>query len=109
MGTATIGTLGTYQATRAGTLVECTIIAESIPVGSNLIVELRKNSYTSGNVLSSVLQVSTADSLTNGQKWVAVTGFSNTAIADGDYFVAHLTSVGSTTASLNAKVVLRYT
>jgi len=40
---------------------------------------------------------------------VAVTGFTNTAIADNDYFVAHLTSVGSTTAALNAKVVLRYT
>ena len=65
MGTSTIGTLGTYQATRAGTLAECTIIAESIPVGSNLIVELRKNSYTSGNVLSSTLQVATGDALTN--------------------------------------------
>lgn len=90
-------------------MAEVTIVSESIPVGSNLIVELRKNSYTTGNVLSTVLQITTTDTLTNGQKVVSITGFTSATIADGDYFVATLTSVGSTTAALNAKVVLRYT
>lgn len=109
LGQSTIGILGQYDATRAGTLAEVTLIAQSIPVGSNLTCELRKNSTTSGNVLSSTLQIATSDTLTNGQKVVSVTSFSSSSIADGDYFVAYLTSVGSTTPAINAKVIVRYT
>ena len=106
-----IGILGQYDATRAGTLTEVTIIADTLPVGSNLIGELRKNSTTSGNVLSTTLQVTTTESVTNWRYIGAtpVTTFSSSAIADGDVFYVVLTGVGSTTAALNPRVILRYT
>ena len=66
-GSATIGILGMYDATRTGTLQEVTIISDTRPVGSNLVAELRKNSTTSGNVLSSALQVTTTETATNGR------------------------------------------
>ncbi len=108
-GPNTIGILWQYQATRAGTLAEVTLTSDAIPVWSNLIAVLYKNSTTTGNVLNATLQVATSDSLTNGKKVVSVTSFTDTAIADGDYFTWYLTSVGSTTPWINAKLVIRYT
>ena len=109
-GSATIGILGMYDATRTGTLQEVTIISDTRPVGSNLVAELRKNSTTSGNVLSSALQVTTTETATNGRYvWSPISSFTSTAIAAGDVFYVVLTSVGSTTAALNARVILRYT
>ena len=96
---AIIGVLGTYVFDSSKTGSKYSITVDSIPIGSNLIVELRKNSYTSGNVLSSTLQIATTDTLTNGKKTVSITD-SDTYVA-GDYVVAYLTSVGSTTPALN--------
>lgn len=98
-GPAIIGVLWTYVFDSSKTGTKYTLTADSIPVWSNLIVELRKNSYTSGNVLSSTLQIATTDTLTNGKKTVSITD-SDSYIA-GDYIVAYLTSVGSTTPALN--------
>lgn len=109
MGTSVIGVLGKYDSTRTWILSKIELIAESIPVGSNLICELRKNSYTTWNVLSAVLQIATTDVLTNWKIYVSATWFTSTAIADGDYFVAYLSEVWSTTPAINAKVVLYYT
>ena len=64
-GSAIIGVLGSYVFDSSKTGTKYSLTADSIPVGSNLIVELRKNSYTSGNVLSSTLQIATTDTLTN--------------------------------------------
>lgn len=91
--------MGTYVFDSSKTGSKYSITVDSIPIGSNLIVELRKNSYTSGNVLSSTLQIATTDTLTNGKKTVSITD-SDTYVA-GDYVVAYLTSVGSTTPALN--------
>lgn len=98
-GTAIIGVLGTYVFDSAKTGSKYSITVDSIPVGSNLIFELRKNSYTTGNILSSVLQVATTDTLTNGKKTVSITD--TDSFVAGDYIVAYLTSVGSTTPALN--------
>lgn len=105
-GQAMIGILGTYIFTSAKTLARCSITADSIPTGSNLIVELRKNSSTSGNVLSSTLQIATSDTLTNGKKTVSITD--NDTFVAGDYVVAYLTSVGSTLPALNPVVTIDF-
>lgn len=45
-GTAIIGVLGSYVFDSSKTISKVTLTVDSIPVGSNCIVELRKNSYT---------------------------------------------------------------
>lgn len=108
-GLAMVGILGQFDATTAKTLAEVTIISDSLPVGSNLICELRKNSTSSGNILSSTLQVTTTESATNGRYvGTPVTSFTSAAIADGDVLYAVLTGVGSTTPAINARVILRF-
>lgn len=98
---AVIGVLWTMVFDASKTLSKCTITADSIPVGSNLIVELRKNSYTSWNLLSSTLQIATTDTLTNWKKSVSVTWFSTATVVDWDFVVVYLTSVWSTTPVIN--------
>jgi hypothetical protein len=106
---AVTGLLWRFDATTTGTLTEITLIADSLPVGSNVIAELRKNSTTSGNVLSSILQVTTAQWLTNGRYvGTPVTSFTSSAIADWDVFYLYLTSIGSTTPAQNVRAILRY-
>lgn len=96
---AIIGVLWVYVFDSSKTATKYTLTADSIPVGSNLTIELRKNSYTSGNVLSSTLSILTSDTLTNGKKTVSITD--SDSYVEGDYVVAYLTSVGSTTPALN--------
>jgi hypothetical protein len=106
-GPAVVGQLGRYTATRTGTLGSIRLVSDTLPVGSNVIAELRKNSTTSGNVLSATLQVTTSESATNGQYiGTAVSSFSSTAIAAGDVFNVVLTSVGSTTPGTNVRALL---
>jgi hypothetical protein len=106
-GPSVIGLLGRYTATRTGTLGSIRLVSDSLPVGSNCIAELRKNSTTSGNVLSATLQVTTTESATNGQYiGTAVSSFSSTAIAAGDVFYVYLTGVGSTTPASNVRALL---
>jgi hypothetical protein len=106
-GPAVIGQLGRYTATRTGTLGSIRLVSDTLPVGSNVIAELRKNSTTSGNVLSATLQVTTTESATNGQYiGTTVSTFSSTAIAAGDVFYVVLTSVGSTTPGTNVRALL---
>jgi hypothetical protein len=104
-----VGILGKFDATTAKTLAEVTIISDTLPVGSSLICELRKNSTSSGNILSSTLQVTTTESATNGRYvGTTVTSFTSASIADGDVLYATLTGVGSTTPATNARVILRF-
>ena len=106
---AIIGILWQYDASRAGILTEVTLISDTLPVGSNVIAELRKNSTTVGNVLSTTLQITTTEAATNGRYvGTPVTTFSSSAIADWDVFYLYLTSVGSPEA-LNVRAILRYT
>jgi hypothetical protein len=106
-GPAVTGILGRYTATRTGTLGSIRLVSDTLPVGSNCIAELRKNSTTSGNVLSSTLQITTTESATNGQYiGTAVSSFSSTAIAAGDVFYVVLTGVGSTTPANNVRALL---
>lgn len=108
-GVSLVGQLGKFDATTSKTLAEVTIISDSLPVGSNLICELRKNSTSSGNILSSTLQVTTTESATNGRYvGTPVTSFTSASIADGDVLYAVLTGVGSTTPAINARVILRF-
>lgn len=108
-GPAVVGILGKFDATTSKTLAEVTIISDTLPVGSNLICELRKNSTSSGNILSSTLQVTTTESATNGRYvGTPVTSFTSASIADGDVLYAVLTGVGSTTPASNARVILRF-
>jgi hypothetical protein len=109
-GPAIIGILGVFDAVEARTLAEVTLQCDTLPVGSNLIAELRKNNPASGNnVLSATLQVTTTEAATN-LRYVgtSVTSFLSTAIADGDVFYLVLTSVGSTTPATNPRAVMRY-
>lgn len=106
-GPAVIGILGRYTATRTGTLGSIRLVSDTLPVGSNCIAELRKNSTSSGNVLSATLQITTAESATNGQYiGTTVDSFSSTAIAAGDVFYVVLTGVGSTTPASNVRALL---
>ena len=106
---AFIWILWKYDASRTGTLTEVTLISDTLPVGSNVIAELRKNSTTAGNVLSTTLQITTTEAATNGRYvGTPVTTFSSSAIADWDVFYLYLTSVGSPEA-LNVRAILRYT
>jgi len=99
--------LGRYTSTRVGTLGSIRLVSDTLPVGSNLIAELRKSSPTSGNVLSATLQITTTEAATNGQYiGTVVSSFSSTAIAVGDVFYLVLTSVGSTTPAVNARAIL---
>lgn len=108
-GPAVIGILGKFDATTAKTIAEVTIVSDTLPVGSNCICELRKNSTTSGNILSSTLQVTTTESATNGRYvGTPVTSFTSASIADGDVLYAFLTGVGSTTPAANVRVILRF-
>jgi hypothetical protein len=108
-GPAVVGILGKFDATTAKTLAEVTVISDTLPVGSNLICELRKNSTSSGNILSSTLQVTTTESATNGRYvGTPVTSFTSAAIADGDVLYATLTGVGSTTPAVNPRLILRF-
>lgn len=106
-GLSVIGLLGSYTATRTGTLGSIRLVSDSLPVGSNCIAELRKNSTASGNVLSATLQITTTESATNGQYiGTTVSTFSSTAIAAGDVFYVYLTGVGSTTPASNVRALL---
>lgn len=106
-GPSVVGLLGRYTATRTGTLGSIRLVSDSLPVGSNCIAELRKNSTTSGNVLSATLQITTTESATNGQYiGTTVNTFSSTAIAAGDVFYVYLTGVGSTTPATNVRALL---
>lgn len=109
-GPAIIGILGVFDAVEARTLAEVTLACDMLPVGSNLIAELRKNSpLTGNNVLSATLQVTTTESATNGRYvGTPVTSFLSTAIADGDVFYLVLTGVGSTTPAMNPRAVMHY-
>lgn len=103
-----IWVLGVYTFTTAKTLSRCTIDVSSIPVWSNCIVELRKNSFTSWNILNATLQVATSDTLTNWKKTVSITSFTNASVAAWDYVVAYLTSVGSTTPAQDPVVYIDF-
>lgn len=106
-GPAIVGPIGSYTSTRTGTLVSIRLVSDTLPVGSNCIAEFRKNSTTSGNILSATLQITTAESATNGQYiGTAVTSFSSSAIAAGDVFYVYLTGVGSTTPASNVRALI---
>jgi hypothetical protein len=108
-GPSITGLLGSYTSTRTGTLGSIRLVADSLPVGTNCTAELRKNSPTSGNVLSATLQITTTESATNGQYiGTAVSSFSSTAIAAGDVFYVVLTYTGSsmTTPPANVRALL---
>jgi len=109
-GPAILGILGVFDAVEARTLAEVTLACDTLPVGSNLVAELRKNSpLTGNNVLSATLQVTTTEAATNGRYvGTPVTSFLSTAIADGDVFYAVLTGVGSTTPATNPRMISRY-
>jgi len=100
--------IGIFNATTSWTLTEVTLISDAIPVGADATLELRKNSYTSGSVLSSVLTIATTDTLTNWKKQVSTTSFTSATITDGDYFVAYLVTSWTTSPLMNAKCVIRY-
>lgn len=93
----------------AWTLVEAVLISDTLPVGSNVICELRKNNTFSWNVLNATCQITTTESITNTRyKWTPVTSFTSTAIADWDVLYAYLTSIGSTLPAQNVRLILRY-
>ena len=103
------GIVGTLDVTSPFTLSKATVICDSLPVGSNLTVEIRKNSKTSGNVLLATLQVTTSQSPTNGRfVGTPVTSFSDASMSTGDVFYAYVSDPGSTLAAQNVRVALIY-
>lgn len=112
-GSAIAGILGTFTAPYGMTLAEVTPICggnnSGLPVGSNLIFELRLNSPSGSNILSSTCQVTTTESATNGQYiGTPVTSFTSASIADGANLTAFITSEGSTLPAYNPRLLLRF-
>lgn len=94
----------------ARTLSKIVLYSDTLPVGSNVIAELRKNSTTSGNILNSTLQLTTTDTASNGRYvGTAVTSFTSASVSANDVLYLYLTSVGSTTPAMNIRACLYYT
>lgn len=109
-GTGVIGIIGTWDCMNARTLSKIVLYADTLPVGSNVIAELRKNSTTSGNILNSTLQLTTSDTSSNGRYvGTAVTSFTSASVSANDVLYLVLTSVGSTTPAMNIRACLYYT
>lgn len=108
-GPAIIGLLGRYTATRSGTLGSIRLVSDSLPVGSNAVAELRKNSPTGSNIAtgSGGMSITTTESPTNGQYiGQIVSGFTVSSFVAGDVFYVYLTGVGSTTPASNVRALL---
>lgn len=83
-------------------MLEC----DTVPVGANLIVELRKNSTTSGNILTSTLQIATGATATNGYFRAELTTGFTAALAANDILYAVITTKPSTSGGFNARVLV---
>jgi hypothetical protein len=106
-GPAVVGILGVVDVTGTHTLVDITLVADSLPVGSNCVAELRKNSTTGSNVLSATLQLTTTDTLANGRYvGTAVTSFTSASIVTGDVLYLVVTDAGSTLPPTNLRAIL---
>ena len=98
---AIVWVLWEYTFTSAKTLTRCSLDVSSIPEWSDCILELRYQTSSWTNLLSSTLQVTTSDTLTNWHKLVSVTWFTDATMDAWDKVVAFLTSIWNTTPALN--------
>lgn len=107
-GSAMDGYIGEFTAPYGMTLAEVTPGCVNLPVGSNLIFELRKTSDNS-NILSSTCQVTTTESATNNRYLgTPVTSFTSGSIGDGMTLYGTITSKGSTLPAYNPFLILRF-
>jgi hypothetical protein len=108
-GAAIVGPLGKFSAPYGMTLAEVTPVCDQLPVGSNLIFELRLNGPSGSNILSSTCQVTTTESKVNEEyAGTSVTSFTSASIADRATLTAQITGAGSTTPAVNPRLILRF-
>ena len=94
VGPSYLGTIGTFDVSETGTLVRAQAFADWVASGTNVTIEIRKQSPNDGsNILLSTLQITAASSPVNGrQASNPVTSFSAPTLSEGDVLYAVATS-----------------